>query len=230
MESRITLLPGLEEPVNEMLVEKFDRLTSKCYANLIRLDTNADIWDKAYEVLGEIIHEGRSQNSSYVPELYLLDEETDYEYDVCGWLEDYLDYLDVGKQYEKLCKASSLGAEEKKEEALEFCEEWYQKEIGNILGATALIYARTATGDFEGANQIVEQYILEDSSCTAENDIVYIAAELFYKVSGNKKAEKRVSQAIKKYEEEVEAYFSDVDKSGLDFILDDINDEDLPFN
>ena len=126
--------------------------------------------------------------------------------------------------------ASSLGAEGRKEEALEFCEEWYQKESDNILGATALIYARTAIRDFEGANQIVEQYILEDSSCTAENDIVYIAAELLYKVSGNKKAEKRVSQAIKKYEEEVEAYFSDVGESDLDFILDDINDEDFPFN
>lgn len=235
------------------LWKKFDRLTSKCYANLAGLDTNPDVWDKAYEVLGEIIHEGRSQDSSYVPELYLLDEETDYEYDVCGWLEDYLDYLDAGTQYEKLRKicteliglfrweeenpsdfrfyiASSLGAEGKKEEALAFCEEWYKKESGNVLGATALIYAKTAVGDFEGANQIVEQYIQEDSSCTDENDIVYIAAELLYKVSGNKKAEKRVSLAIQKYEEEVVAYLSDVDESGLDFSLDDIDDEDLPFD
>lgn len=235
------------------LWKKFDRLTSKCYDYLVGADTNADVWDKAYEVLDEIIREGRSQNSSYVPELYLLDEETDYEYDVCGWLEDYLDYLDAGKQYEKLRKictkliglfrweeesssdlrfyiASSLGAEGKKEEALEFCEEWYKKESDNMLGATALIYARTAAGDFEGASQIVEQYISEDSTCTDENDIVYNAAKVLYKVSGNKKAEKRVSQAIKKYEEEMEAYFSDVDENSLDFSLDDIDDEDLPFN
>ena len=61
-----------------------------------------------------------------------------------------------------------------------------------------------------------------------ENDIVYMAAELLYKVSGNKKAEKRVSQAMKKYEKEVEAYFSGMDEDGLDF--DDLDDDDLPFN
>ncbi|MCD7992239.1 MAG: hypothetical protein LUK37_10890 [Clostridia bacterium] len=235
------------------LWKKFDRLTSKCYANLVGADVNADVWDKAYEALGGIIHEGREQNSNYARELYLLDDETDYEHDVCGWLEDYLDYLDAGRQYEKLRKicvelmglfqwkeespsdfrfyiASSLGVEGKTEEALAFCEDWYKKESGNVLGATSLIYARTAAGDFEGANQIVEQYISEDGSCTDENDIVYIAAELLYKVSGNKKAEKRISQAIQKYEKEVEAYFSDVDESALDFCLDDIDDADLPFN
>ena len=102
------------------LWKKFDRLTSKCYANLIGADTNTDIWDKAYEVLGEIIHEGRSQNSSYIPELYLLDEETDYEYDVCGWLEDYLDYLDVGKQYEKFVQTLSDCFDGKKRSLLIF--------------------------------------------------------------------------------------------------------------
>jgi hypothetical protein len=55
-----------------------------------------------------------------------------------------------------------------------------------------------------------------------------MAAELLYKVSGNKKAEKRVSQAMKKYEKEVEAYFSGMDEDGLDF--DDLDDDDLPFN
>lgn len=54
----------------------------------------------------------------------------------------------------------------------------------------------------------MRQYISEDGACTDENDIVYMAAELLYKVSGNKKAEKRVSQVMKKYEKEVEAYFT----------------------
>lgn len=231
-----------EDFIYERLMEKFERLTSKCYTYLAGDVTNEDAWDKAYEVLVEIVREGRSQNSNYAKELYLLDDGTDYEYDVCGWLQDYLDYLDTGKQYEKIRRicgelismfsweeekpsdfrfyiASSFGAEGKKKEALEFCEDWYKKESGNIMGATALIYARTGVGDFEGAEQIVRQYISEDGACTDENDIVYMAAELLYKVSGNKKAEKRVSQAMKKYEKEVEAYFSGMDEDGLDNII-----------
>ena len=84
------------------LWKKFERLTSKCYTYLAGDVTNEDAWDKAYEVLVEIVREGRSQNSNYAKELYLLDDGTDYEYDVCGWLQDYLDYLDTGKQYEKI--------------------------------------------------------------------------------------------------------------------------------
>lgn len=234
------------------LWKKFDCLTSKCYTNLTGGDSNGGDWDKAYEILCEIIREGRRQNSNYAPELDLLDDETDYKYDVCGWIEDYLDYLDEEEQYEKLRKvceelielfqwkeesptdlryyiAFSLGVERKVEEALAFCEEWYKKESSNVVGAAALIYARTAARDFEGANQIVEQYISEDGSCSDENDIVYMAAEVLYKVSGNTKAEKRVSQAIQKYEEEIESYFFDEDENGLDFNFDDIDDEDLPF-
>ncbi len=41
-------------------------------------------------------------------ELYQLDEETDYAYDIQGWLEDYLDDLDM---------------RESKEELLEVCDE-----------------------------------------------------------------------------------------------------------
>ncbi|MCI8789202.1 MAG: hypothetical protein HFH92_08860 [Lachnospiraceae bacterium] len=35
-------------------------------------------------------------------ELYQLDEETDYAYDIQGWLEDYLDDLDMRESKEKL--------------------------------------------------------------------------------------------------------------------------------
>ena len=47
------------------LWKKFERLTSKCYTYLAGDVTNEDAWDKAYEVLVEIVREGRSQNSNY---------------------------------------------------------------------------------------------------------------------------------------------------------------------
>lgn len=235
------------------LWKRFDRLTSKCYDDLAGVSGDAGAWDEAYETLCEIIHEGRRLNTGYAPELYLLDDETDYEHDVCGWLEDYLDSLEMAERYEELRKicteliglfrweeekpsdlrffiASSFRAEGKLDEALSFCEDWYKKESDNLLGAVSLIYARTAVRDFKGAEQIVLQYISEDGVCTDENDIVYMAAQVLYKVSKNKKAEKWVSKAIQKYEEELEAQLSGMADEGLDFNLDEIEDEDLPFH
>lgn len=237
------------------LWKEFGRLTSGCYGHLSGMEENAGAWDEAYAVLVEIVRDGRSRDSGYAAELYQLDEQTDYRYDVDSWLEDYLDMLDMGKRYGKLRQvcteliglfqweeekpselrfliASSLQSEGKKEEALAYCEDWYKKESDDMTGATALIYARTAAGDFNGAEQIVNQYISEDGVCTDENDIVYTAAERLYKASGNKKAEKWVKKALKKYEDELEAYYSGMDEDGLDFSLDDIEDEDygvLPF-
>lgn len=46
------------------LWKKFERLTSKCYTYLAGDVTNEDAWDKAYEVLVEIVREGRSQNNN----------------------------------------------------------------------------------------------------------------------------------------------------------------------
>ena len=235
------------------LWKRFNRITSQCYDHFIGASKDGSVWDQAYAVLIEIIHDGRSRDSNYASELYLLDEGTDYQYDVGGWLEDYLDYLDASQQYERLCQvcteliglfqweeekptdlrfyiATSLEADDKKEESLAFCEDWYKKEGDNVAAATALIHARTAVGDFKGAEQIIDTYISEDGECTDDNDMVYTAAELLYKVSGNKEAEKRVREAINRYDEELEAYYSVMGGEGIDFNMDDIDEEDLPFN
>lgn len=232
------------------LWRKFDDFTSKCYANMIQSNMDMSIWHNAFLVLIEIVNVGRNQNNNFAPELYSLEESIDYKYDVSGWLEDYLDELDMYQQYDKVkqvCEklihlfqwkeenpsdlrfriASALGAQGKNAESLAFCEDWYKKENDNISAATALIYARTAVKDLSGAEQIVDSYISEGAVCTDENDIIYIAAELLYKVSGNKKAEKRIKQAIKKYEEELKEYYSGIAGEDLDFA---ISDEELPFN
>ena len=79
-----------------------------------------------------------------------MDDATDFAYGVADWIEDYLDELDAREEHEKLMErceellnlfqwqevypgdlkfriASALAAEDKKEEALKFCENGMQK-------------------------------------------------------------------------------------------------------
>ena len=67
----------------------------------------------------------------------------------------------------------------------------------------ALIYARIGIKDLEGAEKLVRKYISDDTICTEDNDIIFIAAEKLYKVNGNKKDEKRISRAIKNMKKEM---------------------------
>lgn len=229
------------------LWKKFQELSSGCYTNMIQPDADMSLWNDTFLVLMEMIHDGRSQNPNFAQELYQLDEITDFELDISGWLEDYLDTLDMRGHHDKLrlvcekliglfqweeespsdfrfCIASALGAQGKDAQALAFCEDWYQKEPDNMLAATALIYARCKQKDLAGAEEIVDRYIYEDTVCTDENDVLFMAAADLYQVSGNKKAQKRVKQALKTYEEELNRYLTEED---IDF---DSFDDVLPFD
>lgn len=209
------------------LWEKFKNLISKCYLSMIQPDIDMGVWDEAFQVLTDIVKAGREKDANYAPELYYLDEVTDYQCNVENWLEDYLREVDMREQYEKLQKicekllalfvwkeespvdlkfrmAASLGAQGKNQEAVAFCEEWYQEDMNSILSATALIYAKLGATDLEGAGKLVEKHLPEDAECTVENDILCSAAMLFYQVSGNQQAEDKIRRAIEKYEKEME--------------------------
>lgn len=232
------------------LWKKFDELTGKCYMNMIGAEEDFEVWNKAFAVLMDIISSGRGDNPNYAKELVDLEDSTDFAHDISGWLEDYLDELDMREQYDKLLnvcdkllglfcwnedkpsdlrfrKASALAAQGKKQEALKFCEEWYKAEQDNIVATTSLIYAKMGMKDIDGAEILVKKYISEDTVCSEENDILFTATTL-YKINGNKKEEKRINKAIEKYEKELEEYFmgmEDYEDDELDFF-----DEELPFN
>lgn len=121
-----------------------------------------------------------------------------------------------------------MAGQGKKKETLAFCEDWYKAEYGNIVAATSLIYAQIAVKDYQGAEAVVRRFITKDTVCSEENDIIYSAASLLYKVNGNKKEEKRINKAIQTYEKELEEYFSGLDKEDFDLDM-DIPDEELPF-
>ena len=61
-----------------------------------------DNWDEAFSVLVEITEEGRQRDSSFAKEMYQLEESIEYQCDVSGWFEDYMDELEMCERYDRL--------------------------------------------------------------------------------------------------------------------------------
>lgn len=227
--------------------KEFQKLSEKCYLSMAGSKGDKECWNKAFEVLKEIIANGRNEQAEYGAELYLLDEDTDYCYDVQGWLEDYLDELDVREAHEKLLevcdeligmfqwkedspsnikflKSSTLNAMGRKDDAAEFCRQWLADEADSVAAVAANIYADIAIQDLDAAGQLIKQHIHEETQCTEENDILFTAASTYYQVIGNKKEKERIDQALEAYEEYLEGYLMGDEDDDLMW------EEGLPFN
>lgn len=238
------------EKIMSKLWKKFDELSGKCYSNMIGAGGSFEVWNETFAALTDLISTGREKDPNFAAELIDLDDETDFSHDVDGWLEDYLDELEMrGMQDQVLevCRkilalfcwerespsdfnfriSSALAEKGENQEALKFCEEWFEKEADNILAAVALIYAKIGVKDLEGAEELVKRYISEETRCTEENDIVFTAASTLYKVKGDKKAEKRINKAMKEYEKELEEYVTSWEEEDWDL---DMENDFLPFN
>lgn len=219
---------------------KFEEAAGMCYLEMIQPESGKDIWDDTFSMLMEIIDNERKRDSKYAPELSELEDSTECQCDISGWLDDYLDELDMEEQYEKLqqtCEkildlfqwkeddpsdlkfhiASALGSQGKKEEALAYCQEWYKEDEDNVMAAAALIYAQMGMKNLEEAEQTVKKFLPDDLVCTEENDIIFTAASLLYKANGNKKEERKINKALKAYEKEVERYLMGMDDEDMDF-------------
>ena len=182
--------------------KKYDQLMEKCYLGMAGRGTDINGWNDCFDVLIQIIENERESNPDFGRELDLLDDETDYRHDVQGWLEDYLDELDMREMYSRLetvCRkllkifewkeeypsdirfmlASALGNQGRVEEARKYCEDWETQEKDNPLAAAALIYSLLRMKDYEGAEEIVRQHIEEDTICSEENDVIFTAALSF---------------------------------------------------
>ena len=226
---------------------KFGKLTEKCYLNMIGAEKDGSCWEQAFELLMEIIREEREQNPNYAPELELLDDATDYAYDIQGWLEDCLDEIDMRENYKALLnmcnslldmfgwleytdsdikfrKAAVMARLGQKKEAVDFCEKWIQKEPENLIAACAGVYAFIEVKAFEEADKLVEQFIPDKTQCSEENDMMFVAASTLYQVTGRKKEKRIVEKALKTYEEYLEEYFE-----SPEFDDEECWDGELPF-
>ena len=52
----------------------------------------------------DTISSGRENNPDFAKELVDLDDATDFGHDIGGWLEDYLDELEMRRQHDKVQK------------------------------------------------------------------------------------------------------------------------------
>lgn len=208
--------------------KEFDKLTYRCYKNMAGLDNDRTCWKKAFELLMEIVREERKSNPDFAKELYLLDDETDYAHDITEWIEDCLDETDMKEEYQQLLemcdelmdnfvwpeytgsdlkfrKSGVLRALKRTDEAVQLCSQWMEKEPENIVVGTAYVYALIDAKEFEKAKQIIEVFLDDDTECSEENEIMFIAASRYYEASGNKKKQKQLDKIIKAYDAYVES-------------------------
>lgn len=230
--------------------KNFDKLIGKCYANMVGAEEDWNCWIQAFEFLKEIVIEERQNDSNYAPQLELLDDVTDYKYDIQGWLEDCLDEMDMREEHEivlkmcndllllfawpeytgsdiKLRKSLMLSKLGNSKEAVRFCKDWLKKEPENIVAATANAYAFIDAGEFEEAEKLVDSYIVDKNDCSDETYIMFTAASLLYEVTGRCEEKKQIEKALEEYDEYVGKQF-------LGFDMDDedreFGEEELPFN
>lgn len=227
----------------------FDKLTEKCYLNMIGANKDNGCWEEAFGLLKEIILEERQKIPGFGSDLETLEDDTDYEHDIQGWLEDCLDEIEMREENKllldmcndlfelfdwpeytgsdiKFRKAYALADLGRADEASEYCREWMSSEPENIAAATAGVLAFTDAKQYEEAEKLVNRFIPAGTECFDENEIMFSAASKLYGAMGRKEEKKRIEKALEAYDEYLEEYFENADYDGADFITDD----ELPFS
>lgn len=236
------------------LWKKFDEITGECYIGMIQEKKDTGIWDKGFATLMEIIQSGREKDPDYAKELFLLDEETDYQYDIQGWIEDYMDELDINGRHQDLrtvCKklmdtfcweedspselrfriVCSFLDQGMEADAIRYAKDWEKEEPDNPLVEAALIYAQIAADELEEAEERAQRLLNEESVCEDKNVPLFNAAVKLYEAMGNQEAARKLNKKIDQYDEQFKKYF-DLDEDmafGDDFDDDWDEDDDLPF-
>ena len=136
----------------------------------------------------------------------MIDEATDYAFDIQGWLEDCLDEIDMREENETLLKMCN--------DLLELFD-WTEYTGSDIKFRKSTVLCRL--GRVKAAVDFCQKWIKKEP----ENIVAATAASKLYEVMGKKKEKKEVDKSIKKYDEYLEEYFlnSDFDE-----------EDDLPFD
>lgn len=231
--------------------KKFAKLTDKCYANMAGAESDASCWPRAFDLLMEILAEERANNPQYAPELVDLEEETDWAYDISGWMEDYLDELDMREEHELLLhscdqliqhfrwkedspedfyflKSTALSGLDRTQEAAAFCRAWMQERPDSFTAVAASIYAFLDAGELQEAEALMKKHIDKDAECTDETAILFTAASKYYERTGNLTEHKRMEDALEAYDSWLEEeWLGGEDDEDGDALLEDW---ELPFN
>ena len=235
---------------------KLNKLIEQCYDNMIGANPDDSCWWKAFDELKKIILKKRKEDPSFCRQIEMIDEETDYQCDIQGWLEDCLDELDMREEYEillSICtdllrlfewpdytdsdicfmKASSLRALGRVDEAVKFCCQWLAEESENPVAAASGIYSYIKADNFTEAEKLVEKFISDEDECDDENYVVFNAASKLYETKGDLERKQHFEDAMQNYdkalEEELLSDLNDIDDGWDDDWDDDWDEDSLPF-
>jgi len=229
-----TLEEGIVVDMQNNKWKKFSKLTEKCYMNMVGAEKDTSCWEQAFELLKEIVLEKRKEDKNYARTLEMLDDVTEYMFDIQGWMDDCLEEFDMRgdhltllhmcddllnlfswPEYSgsdiKFMKSSALKELGKTKEAVNFCEEWIRKEPENIVAAVAGVYVYIDTKGYCEAENLVDKFIFDKSECSEENDMMFIAASKLYGAMGKRREKKQVDKALQEYEEFLEDYLMGID-------------------
>lgn len=225
----------------------FDKLLNKCHSHVIGEEKDGNCWKQAFDLLLEIVHEERKENPAFAPELEMLEEAADYEYDIQGWLETCLDEMDREEEQETLLnmcerllccfgwpeytgsdlkfrKVAALRKLGQTKKAAAYCKEWVRKEPENIVAAAVCIYALIETKEFAAAEELAGRFIFNSAPCSGENEIVFAAASKLYEAEGKREEKEWIDKAICDYEK----FLKDYQETGV--LDEDFWGEELPFD
>ena len=103
-----------------------------------------------------------------------------------------------------------------------------EKELENIMAATAYVYALIGAKEYEAAEKLIHQFIIDESECLEENEIMFRAASKYYGTIGDKTKKKQLDKVLKEYEAYVDRM---IEEEWLGSDEDDwIEAEELPFD
>lgn len=226
--------------MNNKKWKQFDALVEKCEENIFGSNQDKSCWQEAFLILKDIVKEGRKKNPDFPKKTSELDEITDFEHDVQGFLDDYFDMMKIYEKYEVIVrsademltlfawdesdiadiyapKSSALSFLNRKKEAVEFCQAWLKEYPDNIFAVTSLIHAmvnRYKYGDgapLDSAKELIEKYIQPDTECTDDNDILFIAASILYEALDDTEMKKTIDDRFHAYESHLDEVLSRYD-------------------
>lgn len=197
--------------------KQFGKLTEQCYRNMIGAEKDSSCWEKAFELLMEIVREERQKEPNCFQEVYMLDEATDYKYDISEWLEDCLDETDMREEYEVLLGMC---------DTLLSLFSWPDYTGSDLKFRKSSVLEALGRNN-EAAEKLIHQFIIDESECLEENEIMFRAASKYYGAIGDKTKKKQLDKVLKEYEAYVDRM---IEEEWLGSDEDGWEDEELPFD
>lgn len=222
------------------LWKKYDEITLQCYIDSTKNEYSQERWDEAYSVLNEIFMKAKAEKPENMAELMDFEESIDYQYDINGWLGEYLDHLAEEQLFEQtvdVCQniietfdwkkdspaeyryrlVAAMVAQKKATEALVYCKVWYEQEEDNPVAASAFIEMLTVTEQFDKAEEVLNKFITEDTVCDVQNENLFSIASYLYERSGQEEKKDSIDARMLSYVAQLEDLMSRFGQQDLPF-------------